>query len=137
MPSTLMPSALMPSALMPVFSRARILVVALLCAAVSAASPEKAPPTYIIHVVADDLGYNDVAWHNNQTHTPALNALVREGVELMDFYVYKMCAPSRASILSGRYPMHLGTSGVIWSVVLCIAKKREKGAYQYPGYCMQ
>ena len=125
----------MPSTLMPACSCARIIVVALLCVAVSAASPEKAPPTYIIHVVADDLGYNDVAWHNNQTHTPALNALVREGVELMDFYVYKMCAPSRASILSGRYPMHLGTEGMICSVVL-YSEKREKGAYQYPGYCM-
>ena len=85
----------------------------LLCAANSAASSEKAPPTYIIHIVADDLGYHDVTWHNNQTKTPALDALVKEGVELLDFYVYKMCAPSRASILSGRYPMHLGTIAMI------------------------
>ena len=37
-----------------------------------------------------------------------LDGLVSEGVELTDFYVYKMCAPSRASVLSGRYPFHVG-----------------------------
>ena len=78
-------------------------------AAVPLASLEaKTAPTYVIHVVIDDLGYHDVQWRNNQTITPTLDRLVAEGVEIPEFYVYKMCAPSRSSILTGRYPMHLG-----------------------------
>merc|ERR1719174_2522031 len=34
--------------------------------------------------------------------------MVADGIEIKEFYVYKMCAPSRASTLSGRYPMHVG-----------------------------
>eukprot|EP00937_MAST-01D_sp_MAST-1D-sp2_P001248 g1248.t1 len=67
-----------------------------------------ADPVYVMHVVIDDLGYHDTNFRNNQTITPALDALVADGVEIPEFYVYKMCAPSRASILSGRYPQHVG-----------------------------
>jgi len=67
-----------------------------------------ATPPYVIHVVIDDLGYDDVNFHNHQTITPTLDNLLATGVELPDFYVYKMCAPSRASTLSGRYPFHVG-----------------------------
>lgn len=67
-----------------------------------------ATPPYIIHVVIDDLGYDDVNFRNHQTITPTLDHLLATGVEIPDFYVYKMCAPSRASTLSGRYPFHVG-----------------------------
>jgi arylsulfatase A-like enzyme len=70
-------------------------------------STAAAPPT-IIHLVADDLGYHDTNWRNHQVSTDALDALVKVGVEIPDFYVYKMCAPSRGSVLSGRYPWHVG-----------------------------
>ena len=59
--------------------------------------------------MTDDLGCHDVGWRNSeQAQTPALHALVKAGVEIPRFYVYKMCAPSRASVLSGRYPFQLG-----------------------------
>ena len=67
----------------------------------SAPSPStaaSAPPT-IIHLVADDLGYHDTNWRNHQVSTDALDALVKVGVEIPDFYVYKMCAPSRGSVM--------------------------------------
>ena len=66
-----------------------------------------APPT-VIHLVADDLGYHDTNWKNHQVSTDALDALVKVGIEIPDFYVYKMCAPSRGSVLTGRYPWHVG-----------------------------
>ena len=66
-----------------------------------------APPT-VIHLVADDLGYFDTNWRNHQVSTDALDALVKAGVEIKDFYVYKMCAPSRGSVMTGRYPWHVG-----------------------------
>ena len=49
-----------------------------------------APPT-VIHLVADDLGYHDTNWKNHQVSTDALDALVKVGVEIPDFYVYKIC----------------------------------------------
>jgi hypothetical protein len=67
-----------------------------------------ARPRYVLHVVADDLGYHDVNWRNEQSITPTLDSLNAEGVEIPEFYVYKFCAASRSSVLTGRYPYHLG-----------------------------
>merc|ERR1719201_2552294 len=66
---------------------------------------------HIVHVLIDDLGYHDANFRNGQTETPTIDAMVRDGIEIKEFYVYKMCAPSRASVLSGRYPYHLGFYG--------------------------
>lgn len=63
---------------------------------------------YVLHVVADDLGYDDVGWRNGQTLTPNLDSLVHNGVEIPEFYTYMMCAPARGATMSGRYPMRLG-----------------------------
>ena len=62
----------------------------------------------IIHVVIDDLGAHDVGYLNHQSKTPALDLLRAEGVDLPEFYTYKTCSPSRASLLTGRYPFRLG-----------------------------
>ena len=67
----------------------------------------------IVLFVADDLGWNDVGWKNSALHTPTLDALRDESVELADYYVQQVCSPTRASLLSGRFPHHLGVSGVI------------------------
>ena len=72
------------------------------------ASTSLADTRYVIHVVVDDLGYNDANFKNGQVQTPTMDSLVANGVELRSFYVYKMCAPSRGSVLTGRYPYHLG-----------------------------
>ena len=43
--------------------------------------------------------------------TPHLDSLVSQGVELLDYYTFKVCGPSRSSILSGRYPFNVGYYG--------------------------
>ena len=63
---------------------------------------------YVLHVVADDLGYDDVGWRNGVAITPTLDALVAVGVELKEFYTYMECAPARGATMTGRYPMRLG-----------------------------
>ena len=63
---------------------------------------------HIVQIVADDLGYHDVGYHNPQMLTPNLDGLRACGVELDSFYSFKTCGPSRASILTGRYPFSLG-----------------------------
>lgn len=66
------------------------------------------PKPNIILILADDVGWNDVGWHNKKIRTPILNGLVEEGVELQSSYVTSLCSPSRAALLTGIYPFRLG-----------------------------
>jgi arylsulfatase A-like enzyme len=59
-------------------------------------------------IVADDLGWSDVGWHHGFAHTPHMDRLVREGVELDQHYVQPVCTPTRTALLSGRYPGRFG-----------------------------
>ncbi|XP_023323524.1 arylsulfatase B isoform X3 [Eurytemora carolleeae] len=62
----------------------------------------------IIFIMADDLGFNDVSWHNPDISTPNLHNLGRSGVILEQNYVQPICTPSRATLLTGLYPIHTG-----------------------------
>ncbi len=63
----------------------------------------------ILLVVADDLGWSDVGWHQGFAKTPVMDRLVREGIELDQHYVQPVCTPTRAALLSGRYPGRFGS----------------------------
>ena len=71
-----------------------------------AAEPTTRPN--ILLIVADDLGWSDVGWHGGFSKTPVLDRLVREGVELDQHYVQPVCTPTRAALMSGRYPGRFG-----------------------------
>ena len=72
-------------------------------------------PPNIIVIVADDLGYNDVSWHNKQMMTPNLEKLARTGVILEQSYVQHICTPTRSALMTGRYPIHTGRQhSVLW-----------------------
>jgi len=71
-------------------------------------SPTQTTQPNIVIILADDLGYNDVSWHNPLVRTPHLEALAREGVLLEQHYSQPVCTPTRAALLSGRYPFHIG-----------------------------
>lgn len=63
----------------------------------------------VLLIVSDDQGYNDLGMLGNGIITPALDRLVREGTRLTNFYVaWPACTPSRASLLTGRYPQRNG-----------------------------
>lgn len=66
-------------------------------------------PNFII-IYADDLGYGDLSCYGATKHkTPRLDRMAAEGVRFTDFYVpTPYCAPSRASLLTGRYPFRNG-----------------------------
>jgi arylsulfatase A-like enzyme len=58
----------------------------------------------VIVVLTDDQGYGDVGFHgNDKIKTPNLDRFATEGVELRNFYCSPVCAPTRASLLTGRY----------------------------------
>ena len=64
----------------------------------------------IVLIVADDMGYGDFGCFNNGlSDTPTLDQLVREGLCLTQHYsASPVCAPARASLLTGRYPQRTG-----------------------------
>ncbi len=64
----------------------------------------------IILIVADDMGYGDFGVFNNGlVRTPSLNHLVSEGICLTQHYAGSpVCSPSRAALLTGRYPHRTG-----------------------------
>lgn len=68
----------------------------------SALSASAAPKPDIVFIIADDLGWADVAFHGGNAPTPHLDRLRREGVELTQHYVAPVCSPTRAGLLTGR-----------------------------------
>jgi len=62
----------------------------------------------IVFILADDLGFNGVGYHNPYMLTPNIDTLAAGGVKLESYYVQCVCSPSRAALLSGRYGIHTG-----------------------------
>ena len=72
-------------------------------------------PNFVI-IFADDLGYGDLGcFGSNTIRTPRIDRMAREGARLTDFYAAApFCSPSRASILTGRYPVRAGVPNVLF-----------------------
>lgn len=65
------------------------------------AAAEPKPPHFVF-IMADDLGWADVAFHGGRVPTPNLDRLAREGLELTQHYVAPVCSPTRAGLMTGR-----------------------------------
>src|SRR5262245_31709342 len=71
-----------------------------------AASPSR--PNVIL-IIADDMGHGDLGVHGNpKIKTPNLDKLARQSTRFENFYVSPVCAPTRASLLTGRYNYRTG-----------------------------
>ena len=64
----------------------------------------------IILMVADDMGYGDFGLYSEgRVHTPVLDDLASESLRLTQHYAGSaVCSPSRAALLTGRYPIRTG-----------------------------
>ncbi len=62
----------------------------------------------ILVIVVDDLGWAGVGYHNKAMPTPNLDKLAKESTELQRFYVYPVCSPTRAALLTGQMPRRFG-----------------------------
>lgn len=86
--------------------------------AAGAQTASRPPRPHIVLLLADDLGWGDVGFNGSTIRTPNVDALAERGVRLESFYVQPICTPTRAALLTGRYPMRLGLQvGVVrpWS----------------------
>lgn len=85
---------------------------AMLAQAASAAQGAGRKPNFIV-VFADDLGYGDLGCFGHPTiHTPHLDQMARDGVRMTSFYAAAaVCSPSRAALMTGRYPVRCGMPG--------------------------
>ena len=85
-------------------------------AAAPAATQPAAPPNVVV-IVADDLGIGDVGCFGAQdVRTPNLDRLAADGVRFANWHTNSpVCSPSRASILTGKYPQHAGIPEILFS----------------------
>ena len=69
----------------------------------------------IVFILADDHGYGDISAHNGPSiQTPHIDRIADGGIRLTQFYANSsVCSPSRASLMTGRYPDRVGVPGVI------------------------
>ena len=63
---------------------------------------------HIVVFMADDLGWNDVGFRDEDMHTPNIDKLSSAGVNLNYSYMQQVCTPSRAAFLTGYYPFRMG-----------------------------
>ena len=85
----------------------------LVAAVLPAAEPAAAKPN-IIHIVADDLGWKDVGFNGcTDIRTPHLDRLAAGGAKFSQFYVQSMCTPTRAALMTGRYPFRYGLQTIV------------------------
>lgn len=92
----------------------------------------------IVFLLADDLGWSDVGWHGSEIKAPHLDKLAASGARLEAFYVQPVCSPTRAALMTGRYPMRHGLQvGVVrpWANYgLPLAERTLPQALREAGY---
>lgn len=78
---------------------------ALLVGLLAASAPPEGRPPNIVLIIADDLGCDDIGPYGGFARTPNLDRLAAEGMRFDRAYVTaSSCSPSRASLITGRYP---------------------------------
>ena len=72
------------------------------------AMAQEPPRPNILYIMADDLGWKDVGFHGSDIKTPNLDRLAQTGVQLEHYHAHPWCTPSRAALMTGRYPFRYG-----------------------------
>jgi arylsulfatase A-like enzyme len=89
--------------------RTVIMTLSLVCSCLAARAAER---PNVVFILSDDQGYADVGFHEGIAQTPHLDKLKSQGIELRRHYTQPQCTPTRAALMSGRYPyrtaMHAG-----------------------------
>src|SRR4051794_12632652 len=77
------------------------------------AQPKK--PLNFVFILIDDLGWRDVGCFGSQYYeTPNVDRLAASGMKFDNFYAAApVCSPTRASIMTGKYPARIGLTGIV------------------------
>ena len=94
----------------------RIAIALLLAAFAAPAVAAEAPRPNVVFILADDLGYGDLSSYGAaDIRTPNIDRLAQEGVRFTEFYsAANTCSPSRAALMTGRYPPRSGVNAVLF-----------------------
>lgn len=85
-----------------------LLILLLTLAAIPVVCQTNRQPNVIL-IITDDQGYGDLGYHGNPVvQTPQLDKLAAASVRLNNFYVSPVCAPTRSSLMTGRYSLRTG-----------------------------
>lgn len=99
----------------PLFSLILFFGFGMMQACNSSISDKNAPN--VVFILTDDQGWGDVASHGNPAiDTPTLDKLGGSGVRFNRFFVSPVCAPTRASLLTGRDHLRTGTQWVTYGL---------------------
>lgn len=87
----------------------RVLAVAFVCSVLVPTTLADETRPNVILIMTDDQGYGDLGVHGNPViETPHLDRLYGESARFRQFYVSPVCAPTRASLMTGRYNYRTG-----------------------------
>lgn len=67
----------------------------------------------IVYIMSDDQGWADVGYHGSDIQTPNIDALAHGGTTLDQYYAQPMCTPTRAALMTGRYPHRYGLQTLV------------------------
>ena len=98
----------MSESLMRLLRRCLGLLLGFFCWWSASSASSAAPRPNIVFFLIDDLGFTDVSYHGGQIKTPNIDRLAAAGAKLEAFYVQPVCSPTRAALMTGRYPMRHG-----------------------------
>ena len=97
------------------------------------ANADEDHPNFVF-IIADDLGWADVAFHGGNAPTPRLDALAKQSLELTQHYVAPVCSPTRAGLLTGRCWSRFGITTPTNSLALPIDTTTLPRALKTTGY---
>ena len=94
----------------------RSLLLMFLVLIIGVATAQSTRPNIIL-ILTDDLGYQDVSYYGTKDlRTPNIDQLCKSGMRFDNFYANSpVCSPTRASLMTGKYPDYVGVPGLIRS----------------------
>jgi len=105
------------------------------CFSLKCFAQDKSRPNVII-IITDDQGYGDLGiTGNDQINTPIIDAFARKSIRLNNFYVSPVCAPTRSSLMTGRYSLRTGIrdtyngGAIMASNEITLAEMLKQGGY--------
>lgn len=99
------------------------------CSVLAGETEDEASRPNFLFILADDLGWGDLSCYGNrQFRTPNLDRLAREGILFSQYYqAGSVCSPTRAALMTGRYPAELRIHGHL-------ATPEQNAARDMPNY---